>query len=182
MIQVHLIQNVIEVKVLKAREYQPRPWTKGLEEFKSTWVHTTFRLAGRNNDIFEGFVLTIHSYCAGDGGGCRMVMLKLSSKYFSKPLRTSHPSNWAHRLPTTEEMLEKRHAKALADVPMKRFCGGQLRQWMLTAVSEDKECSQESQYTPLSQFFIDVVEQGPAQLLGERPLQRFAGLGLDPHG
>ena len=52
---------------------------------------------------------------------------------------------------------------------------------MLTAVSEDKECSQESQYTPLSQFFIDVVEQGPAQLLGERPLQRFAGLGLDPH-
>ena len=53
---------------------------------------------------------------------------------------------------------------------------------VLTAVSEDKECSQESQYTPLSQFFIDVVEQGPAQLLGERPLQRFAGLGLDPHG
>ena len=52
----------------------------------------------------------------------------------------------------------------------------------LTAVSEDKECSQESQYTPLSQFFIDVVEQGPAQLVGERPLQRFAGLGLDPHG
>ena len=52
----------------------------------------------------------------------------------------------------------------------------------LTAVSEDKECSQESQYTPLSQFFIDVVEQGPAQLLGERPLQSFAGLGLDPHG
>ena len=79
-------------------------------------------------------------------------------------------------------MLEKRHAKALADVPMKRFCGGQLRQWMLTAVSEDKDCSQESPYTPLSQFFIDVVEQGPAQLVGERPLQRFAGLGLDPHG
>ena len=52
----------------------------------------------------------------------------------------------------------------------------------LTAVSEDKECFQESQYTPLSQFFIDVVEQGPAQLLGKRPLQRFAGLGLDPHG
>ena len=51
----------------------------------------------------------------------------------------------------------------------------------LTAVSEDKECFQESQYTPLSQFFIDVVEQGPAQLLGKRPLQRFAGLGLDPH-
>ena len=47
---------------------------------------------------------------------------------------------------------------------------------------KDKECSQESQYTPLSQFFIDVVEQGPAQLVGERPLQRFAGLGLDPHG
>ena len=79
-------------------------------------------------------------------------------------------------------MLEKRHAKALADVPRKRFCRGQLRQSMLTAVSEDKECSQESQYTPLSQFFIDVVEQGPAQLLGERPLQSFAGLGLDPHG
>ena len=132
MIQVHLTQNVIEVKVLKAREYQPRPWTKGLEELKSTWVHTTFRLAGRNNDIFEGFVLTIHSYCAGDGGGCKMVMLKLSSKYFSKPIRTSHPSKWAHRLPTTEEMLEKRHAKALADVPRKRFCRGQLRQWMLS--------------------------------------------------